>query len=161
MPSSLRHLLVAFALACAVPAFGQANVPVPGGAAKAPEAAASNGAPAAGASDAAAPRPEGPSPIMTIVMFGGIFVVFWLFVIRPQNKKMKEHQSMISKLGDGDRVVTQGGLLGTIKGFDESSNSVKLEIAPNVIVRVLRHQVAGQQGSAAAEAELKQKATAS
>ena len=54
------------------------------------------------------------NPFVSFVPLILIVVVFWFFLIRPQQKRQKEHQKMISELGKGDRIVTTGGLFGTI-----------------------------------------------
>ncbi|MGL5784228.1 MAG: preprotein translocase subunit YajC [Alphaproteobacteria bacterium] len=70
-----------------------------------------------------------------------IFVVFYFFLIRPQQKKAQQHREMIGALKRGDRVVTNGGLVGTVvRMVDE--REVELEIAPGVQVRVIRGMVA-------------------
>ena len=66
-----------------------------------------------------------------------IFVVFWFFLIRPQQKKMKDHREMVANLRRGDQVVTGGGLMGKVtKELDD--NTVQVEIAEGVRVRVVR-----------------------
>lgn len=66
-----------------------------------------------------------------------IFVVFWFLLIRPQQKRMKEHKAMIANLRRGDKVVTGGGIIGTVtKVLDEGE--VEVEIASEVKVRVAR-----------------------
>ena len=66
-----------------------------------------------------------------------IFVVFYFLLIRPQQKKMKEHKAMLGAVRRGDKVVTGGGIIGTItKVIDE--NEVTVEIADGVKVRVQR-----------------------
>src|SRR5690606_33800017 len=74
-----------------------------------------------------------------ILPFALMFLVLYLFVIRPQNKKMKDHQGMISTLQHGDDVVTQSGLLGKVTGITD--RVVTLEIAQNVKVKMLKDQV--------------------
>jgi preprotein translocase subunit YajC len=69
-----------------------------------------------------------------------IVVIFWFFLIRPQQKKAKEHRAMVESLSKGDEVVSSGGLLGKIVEIDESF--VSLEVAAGVRVRVQRHAVA-------------------
>ena len=65
-----------------------------------------------------------------------IFVVFWFFLIRPQQKKAKQHREMVANVRRGDQVVTGGGLLGKVtKVLDE--NTVQVELAENVRVKVL------------------------
>ena len=79
------------------------------------------------------------NPIMQIVPFILIFVVMYFLMIRPQSKKMKEHQTLMSSLKDGDEVVTSSGILGSIQGM--SDKVVTLEVAKNVQIKVLRSQV--------------------
>lgn len=69
-----------------------------------------------------------------------IFVVFWFLLIRPQQKRMKEHKAMIANLRRGDKVVTGGGIIGSVtKVLDEGE--VEVEIAPEVKVRVARSTI--------------------
>ncbi len=68
-----------------------------------------------------------------------IFVVFYFLLIRPQTKKAKEHREMVSKLQNGDEVVTAGGILGRI--VDLSDTFVTLEVANGVQIKVQRFQV--------------------
>jgi preprotein translocase subunit YajC len=69
-----------------------------------------------------------------------IFVVFYFLIIRPQQKKVKEHRAMVEALRRGDRVVTTGGLIGTISKVTNERELV-LEIADGVRVRVLRAMI--------------------
>ena len=65
-----------------------------------------------------------------------IFVVFWFFLIRPQQKKAKEHREMVSNVRRGDQVVTGGGLFGKVtKVIDDTT--VQVELAENVRVKVI------------------------
>ena len=70
-----------------------------------------------------------------------IFVVFYFLLIRPQQKKAKEHREVLSNLRRGDRIVTNGGLLGTITRVPNDTE-LMVEIADGVKVRVLRGMVA-------------------
>ncbi len=70
-----------------------------------------------------------------------IFVVFYFLMIRPQQKKQKSHREMIGALRRGDRVVTNGGLIGSISRVANDSELI-VEIASGVKVRVLRSMVA-------------------
>ncbi|MBS7812942.1 preprotein translocase subunit YajC [Roseococcus pinisoli] len=67
-----------------------------------------------------------------------IFVVFYFLLIRPQQKKMKEHRSMLTSLKRGDRVITSGGIVGEIKQVRDNTDEVEVEIAPNVRVSIVR-----------------------
>jgi preprotein translocase subunit YajC len=69
-----------------------------------------------------------------------IFVVFYFLLIRPQQKKAKEHRAMVEAVRRGDRVVTSGGLIGTIAKV-VNENEVQLEIAEGVKVRVVRASI--------------------
>ena len=70
----------------------------------------------------------------TIIMMVAIFVIFWLFMIRPQQKRQKELQQKRDALGIDDRIVTSGGLYGVIK--DVKQTELVVEIADGVRVRV-------------------------
>ena len=70
-----------------------------------------------------------------------IFVVFYFLLIRPQQKKQKEHRATLDALRRGDRVVTGGGILGTVSKV-VSPDEVEVDLAPNVRVRVLRSTIA-------------------
>jgi len=69
-----------------------------------------------------------------------IFVVMYFLLIRPQQKKMKDHQAMVSALGKGDEVTTNGGILGKIVSLDDSF--VTVEIAQNVTIKLQRGAIA-------------------
>lgn len=83
--------------------------------------------PAAMAQDAAAPQGN---PIVTILMFVGLFAFMYLFIIRPQRKRQKEHQNLVASLSKGDEVVMTSGLLGKISKVDD--NYVVLETGENI-----------------------------
>lgn len=85
--------------------------------------------------------------------FGGLipiilmFVIFYFLLIRPQQKRNKEHKEMIANLKKGDRIITSGGLYGRITGLDETALTV--EIADKVRVKIGRGNVAALAQSAA------------
>ena len=66
-----------------------------------------------------------------------IFVIFYFFLIRPQQKKVKEHKAMVESLKKGDKVVTSGGITGTISRVIDN-DKVEVEIADNITVEVVR-----------------------
>ena len=69
-----------------------------------------------------------------------IFVIFYFFLIRPQQKKIKEHKSMVSSLKRGDDVITSGGIVGKIeKVFDD--DKIDLSIADNVTIKVVKSTI--------------------
>lgn len=70
-----------------------------------------------------------------------IMVVFWFLLIRPQQKRQKEHQELIGKVARGDTIVTSGGLIGRVsKVVDE--RELLVEVGENVKVRVVRSAIA-------------------
>ena len=74
-----------------------------------------------------------------IIFFAVIAAVFYFLIIRPQQKRMKDQQSMISRLASGDEVVTSGGMLGRITEVGDSF--ITLEIADGVRIKVQKAQV--------------------
>ena len=70
-----------------------------------------------------------------------IFAIMYFLLIRPQQKKAKEHQAMVSALRRGDQVITQGGLIGKVSKVKED-NEVEVEIAEGVKVRVVQNTIA-------------------
>ena len=66
-----------------------------------------------------------------------IFVIFYFFLIRPQQKKVKEHKAMVESLKKGDKIVTSGGITGTITRVVDN-DKIEVEIADNVTVEVIR-----------------------
>jgi preprotein translocase subunit YajC len=85
-----------------------------------------------------------------------IFVVFYFLLIRPQQKKMKAHRDMVAALKRGDRVLTAGGIIGTVVKV-EDDNTLMVDIAKDVRVRVARGTISEvlskpQAGAAAAAA---------
>jgi preprotein translocase subunit YajC len=70
-----------------------------------------------------------------------IFAIMYFLLIRPQQKKMKEHQAMVEALRRGDQVVTQGGLIGKVTKVKDEGE-IEVELAEGVKVRVVRNTVA-------------------
>ncbi len=60
-----------------------------------------------------------PSPWVSLVMFGGLFVIMYLLLIRPQRKRQKEHQTLVNSLSKGDEIVLTSGMLGKITALSE------------------------------------------
>jgi preprotein translocase subunit YajC len=85
---------------------------------------------------AGAPAGAGYGQILILVVF---VAIFYFMLIRPQQKRMKEQQQMLSKLANGDEVVTSGGILGRITEVGESF--VTLEVANGVRIHVQRAQI--------------------
>lgn len=81
----------------------------------------------------------GQSPFPTIIMFAAFIAVFYFLLIRPQQKRQKQHREMVAALAKGDEVVTVGGTLGKITDLGE--NFITLEVAQGVEVKVQRTAV--------------------
>ena len=80
------------------------------------------------------------SPFFQFIPLILILVVFWFLIIRPQQKKQKEHMRMVGSLRKGDRVVTNGGIFGTITKVGD--DRITLEVTNKVNIQVERQQVA-------------------
>src|SRR5690554_6698747 len=75
--------------------------------------------------------PAGGSPmIVNLILFGGLFLFMYLLIIRPQRKRQKEHQSLVSSLKKGDEVLLTSGMLGKITKVDD--NYIVLETGANI-----------------------------
>lgn len=77
----------------------------------------------------------------TILMMVIIFVIFWLFMIRPQQKKQKEIQNFRNSIAIGQQIVTAGGIYGIVKQIEETDNTLLVEIANGVRIKVDRNSV--------------------
>ena len=66
-----------------------------------------------------------------------IFVIFYFFLIRPQQKKAKEHKTMVENLKRGDKIITSGGIVGRVERIIDNEK-VEVEISENVKVEVIR-----------------------
>jgi preprotein translocase subunit YajC len=78
--------------------------------------------------------------ISTIIMFGAIFLIFYFMIIRPQQKRAKEREKLLSNIEKGDKVVTSGGMHGIIAGLDEKT--VLLQVSENVKLKFERSAIA-------------------
>ena len=85
---------------------------------------------------------------ITVVWIVGLAALSWFLFIRPRRRMMARQQNLLGALSSGDQVVTVGGMYGTIVGLD--GDEVRLEIAPDVVVRVARRAIAGRVGPPAA-----------
>jgi preprotein translocase subunit YajC len=81
--------------------------------------------------------------ITALVPFILVFVIFYLLIIMPSRKKQKKHQEMVEKLKAGDKIVTSGGIYGTVMGTKEDrievkiSSNVKIDITKNAVAAIL------------------------
>ena len=79
------------------------------------------------------------SMMSTLIMFGAIFLIFYFMIIRPQQKRQKDREKMINEMKKGDKVITSGGLHGTIAGMDEKT--LLVDLGNNIKVTVERSSV--------------------
>ena len=115
-----------------------APVSAPNVVAPAQPAAVQNTNPAA-AAPAAPAAAQAPGALGLALPFIIMLGIMYFLMIRPQQKRMKEHQTLVTSLKNGDEVVTSAGILGTIAGMSEKV--VTLEVAKNVQIKVLKSQV--------------------
>jgi preprotein translocase subunit YajC len=78
-------------------------------------------------------------PMTSLIFFGGMILIFYFILIRPQSKRAKEHRELVGGLSKGDEVVTNGGILGKIT--DVSEQYATIEIADNVQIKIQRTAV--------------------
>jgi len=88
----------------------------------------------------AAPAAQQADPMTSLIFFGGMILIFYFILIRPQSKRAKEHRELVSNLSKGDEVITNGGMLGKIT--DVSEQFVTLEVADNVQLKIQKPAVA-------------------
>jgi preprotein translocase subunit YajC len=78
------------------------------------------------------------NPLIPLVL---VFVIFYFLLIRPQSKRAKEHKAMLEAIRRGDRIVTNGGIIGTVAKVIPDSRELEVDLAENVRVRVIRDMV--------------------
>jgi len=92
------------------------------------------------AAGAAAPGPvQQPNFLTALVPFALVFAIFYLLIIMPQRKKQKKHMEMVSNLAPGSRIVTTGGIYGTIMGVQK--DKIELKIAANVKIDITKSSI--------------------
>lgn len=78
--------------------------------------------------------------VMQMAPFGAILIIMYFLILRPQQRRAKDHQDLVKNVRRGDTVVTTGGLVGKVsKTLDD--NEIEIEIAPNVRVRQMRQMI--------------------
>ena len=77
-----------------------------------------------------------------LIVLVALLVLFWLFLIKPQRRRIAEQQQLHDAVSVGDEIVTMGGLLGHVRGVNEDDDTLLVEIAPGTNVRVARRGVA-------------------
>ena len=79
--------------------------------------------------------------ILQLVPFVLIFVIMWFLIIRPQQRRAKEHQELIRNVRRGDTIVTAGGLIGKVTKVADEAAEIEVEIAEGVRVKVVRAMI--------------------
>ncbi|HTS71875.1 MAG TPA: preprotein translocase subunit YajC [Terriglobia bacterium] len=82
-----------------------------------------------------------PGPLSWVLFFAPLFAIWYFLVLRPQSQQRKKLQEMLANLKTGDRVITSGGIYGTIVGFKD--NTVQVQIANQVKVDMARSAITG------------------
>ncbi len=85
-------------------------------------------------------NPQGGGGMVQLVLMGGIILVFWLFMIRPQAKKAKEQKTFTENMQKGDKVVTIAGIHGTINKINEDS-TIQLEVSPGSYLKIEKSSI--------------------
>ena len=83
----------------------------------------------------------GGSSMSFLIMMVAIFAIMWFFMIRPQQKKQKEIRKFQNSLQEGSKVVTGGGVYGTVKHINLEQNTVDVEVARGVVITVAKNYV--------------------
>jgi len=98
------------------------------------------------AAQAASAAPQ-PSFIDMMIMPAGLFAIMYFFMIRPQQRRAKEHKDFLTNMKAGDEVVTSGGIIGTIRSV--ADGFVSLEVSGNTSLKVLKAHISGSSRSKA------------
>ena len=88
------------------------------------------------------PSGQGPNPLAMWFPIILIILIMYFLIFRPQAKRQKEHQKMLASIQKGDRIVTAGGIYGTVVGIREKDNILIVKIADNVKIELSRGSVA-------------------
>ena len=96
------------------------------------------------------------SMLMSLLPFALIFVIMYFLILRPQQKKVKDHAELVKNIRRGDTVVTSGGIIGKVSKVDD--NELQIEIADGVRIKVLRGTISEIRGKTEPAASSKPKA---
>lgn len=107
--------------------------------------------------DSATMAAAGAPDFMQFIPLLAIFAIFYFLIIRPQQKRMREHQTLINALKKGDRIVTGGGIIGTVVSAPEGESEITVDLNDSTRVTVLRATVSHLATEAANENGAKKK----
>ena len=96
---------------------------------------------AAEAADQAQKTPGGLSLSNPMFLVAAIFALFYLLILRPQKREQKQRQQMIDSMKKGDRVVSAGGIHGTVESIDAEKNIVTVNVAPKISIKFSRASI--------------------
>lgn len=85
--------------------------------------------------------------LSSVIPFVLIFVVFYVLIIRPQNKKLKEHQKTLDEIKLGDKIITSSGIIGVVKQIYEKEKQVLLEVSEGVAITILKQAISEVENS--------------
>lgn len=85
-------------------------------------------------------QPSGPNLLTALFPFILVLVIFWLIIVLPQQRRQKRHMRMVESLKPGDRIITSGGIFGTVMGV--YPDRIELKIAANVKIDITKNAVA-------------------
>ena len=85
-------------------------------------------------------QPQQPSLTYNLLLFGGMFFLFWLILWRPQSKRAKEHRDLVGNISKGDEIMTSGGLLGKVTNV--SDDYIAVEVSEGVELKLQKSSVA-------------------
>lgn len=85
---------------------------------------------------------SGTDPFMgNVILFGGMILLFWFFLIAPERRRRKEHQARLSQLKEKDKIVTMGGIYGTVVGLDEATVTIRIDDKRGTTMKISRQAV--------------------
>ena len=85
---------------------------------------------------------KGPSTLELLILPLGFLLIMYFLIIRPQSKKIKDHENLIASLKIGDEVVTSGGLIGKVKNITD--NFISIEVSSNSVIKVLKSHISSK-----------------
>ncbi len=94
------------------------------------------------AQEAVSTAAKQPSIIASMAPLLLIFAVFYFFIIRPQQRKLRDHQDLLNGISKGDKVVTSGGIYGSVARLDNEENLLELEIADKIQIKIRKEAIA-------------------
>ncbi|HEC04746.1 MAG TPA: preprotein translocase subunit YajC [Thiothrix sp.] len=84
--------------------------------------------------------PGGGDPIQLVIMVAVFFAIMYFMIIRPQQKRAKEHESLLGGMSKGDEVVTTGGILGKVVNIGE--NFIEMKVSEGTTLKIQKHAIA-------------------